>query len=120
MTTKTGELVWFDIPVNNFETAKSFYDELLNWKFEPMGDEYLMIKVGKDTIGGLRKEETPRKEMDMPVIYFAVDKLASAVTRAKKLGAHLVGERVDIPDDMGCFQLFRDKDKNLLGLWAQS
>jgi len=84
MNAKLGELVWFDIPVKNFETAKGFYGELLGWKFAPMGDAkntaYWMIQVG----------------------------------------AELVGERVYIPGNMGSFHLFRDQDKNLLGLWAQS
>ncbi len=124
MSPNAGELVWFDIPVKDFKIAQSFYGELLGWKFEPMGEaksaQYWFIKAGSETIGGLRNLENSIKETDCPILYFSVDKLDPAVTRAKKLGAMLVGERVDIPNDMGCFHLVRDKDKNLIGLWAKS
>ena len=123
MDNKVGEFVWFDIPVSNFDTAKTFYGELFGWRFEPMGEakktDYWFIKSGSETVGGFRKPETPIKLTDSPVLYFAVDKLDPAVTKAKKLGATLVGERVDIPGDMGCFHLFRDKDGNLVGMWAK-
>src|SRR5437660_579438 len=124
MTPKAGEIVWFDIPVKDFETAKSFYGELLGWKFEPMGDakktSYWMIKIGDETIGGFRKPEEAIKKGDTPIIYFSVPKLDTFVTRAKKLGGTLVGERVDIGDDMGCYHWLRDHDGNLFGIWAKN
>jgi len=49
---KNGEIVWFDIPVTNFEKAKSFYGELLDWKFSGAegkeNPDYLMIKAGDE------------------------------------------------------------------------
>jgi predicted enzyme related to lactoylglutathione lyase len=120
----TGEIIWFDIPVKDFDTSKAFYGELLGWKFKPMGDDknsnYWMIEVGKDTIGGLRECEEPLKKTDCPIIYFGVPKLDTFVSRAKKLGGTLVGDRVDIPGDMGSFHWLRDPDGNLIALWAQS
>ena len=115
-----GELCWFDIPVKDFTKAKTFYSKLLGWKYAPMGEEYWLIKVGNEMIGGLRHNTTAIKPGDLPIMYFTVPKLAPATALAKKLGAAIVGTRVDIPDDMGCFQLIRDKDKNLIGLWSLS
>ena len=120
MKAKTGELVWFDIPVKDFKKAKAFYGKLFGWKFVAMGDEYWMIKAGKELIGGLRNVHIPVKISDTPIMYFSVPKLAPAVKVAKKLGARLIGERVDIPDGMGCFHLMRDQDKNLIGIWSNS
>lgn len=120
MSSKIGEMVWFDIPVNDFERSKVFYSELLGWQFELMGPDYWLIKVDKEPIGGLKKSRTAITETEMPILYFKVDRLDPAVRRIKSLGGTLIGERMDIPNNMGCFHLFRDKDKNLLGLWAQS
>jgi predicted enzyme related to lactoylglutathione lyase len=84
-----------------------------------MQENYLMIQVGENMIGGLResKGSTPA---DGPVIYLTVDKLDPAVERAKQLGAELVGEKVVIGEDDGVFHWFRDLDKNLVALWAQN
>ncbi len=124
MNVKTGEYVWFDIPVRDFEKSKAFYGELLGWKFEPQGDakttSYWMVKVGDKMLGGLRKPEEGIVATDAPVLYFAVEKLEPSVDRAKKLGATLVGKVVDIGNNMGRFQWFRDPDKNLVAIWAQS
>ncbi len=113
-----GEFVWFDIPVKNLIKSKNFYSKLLGWKFQPMGEEYLMIKAGKELIGGLRIREGKAVMGETPVMYFAVPKLSLSTVIAKKLGATLIGKRVDIPDGMGCFQLLRDHDKNLFGIWS--
>jgi predicted enzyme related to lactoylglutathione lyase len=121
---ENGSIVWFDIPVKDFEPAKAFYGELLGWKFQPMGDakstSYWLIKVGDEMIGGLRKAEGSIVKTEAPVIHFAVSKLDPAIARAKQLGATLVGERNDIPDDMGSFQWLRDKDGNLVSIWAKN
>ena len=119
MKVTKGELVWFDIPVKSFAKSKIFYSKLLGWKFQPMGDEYLLIKAGKEMIGGLRFQEGKVVLCESPVMYFGVSKLSTSTALAKKLGAMLIGGRVDIPDGMGCFQLLRDQDKNLFGIWAQ-
>jgi predicted enzyme related to lactoylglutathione lyase len=124
MDMNNGDVCWFDIPVTDFEVAKSFYGELLGWKFEAMGDpkniEYWLIKIGDKTAGGFRKPQGTLKETDSPTIYFSVDKLDPAILRAKKLGATLVGERVDIGNNMGSFQWMRDHSKNLVAIWAHS
>ncbi len=119
MEMKTGQISWFDFPVTDFERAKAFYGEALGWKFTSMGPDYWMIQLGEEMIGGLRKAEGPRVVADSPLIYFAVDKLDSAVERARRLGATLVGQVVEIGEH-GCFHCLRDKDENLFAFWAQS
>ncbi len=62
----TGNLsrsVWFDLPVANLPDAMSFYEGLLGWKYQQMEDsplsDYVMIDVGGQLIGGLRKVASP-------------------------------------------------------------
>ncbi len=115
-----SEIVWFDIPVKDFKRAKTFYSKLFGWKFQPMGDAYWMIQSGKETIGGLREKEGKTGALDSPTLFFSATKLDPAVKLAKRLGAKLVGKRVDIPEGMGSFHLIRDLDKNQLGIWAKN
>src|ERR1051326_7038213 len=46
--TKAGSIVWFEIPVDNVERAKSFYGSLFGWKIErfPGPMEYWHIDTG--------------------------------------------------------------------------
>jgi uncharacterized protein len=58
-------IVWFQIPADNVERAKSFYSELFGWKIEkvPGPMEYWHIDTGggDDTPdGGLLKRRRPR------------------------------------------------------------
>jgi predicted enzyme related to lactoylglutathione lyase len=47
-----------------------------------------------------------------------VEKLDPAVTRAKELGAELVGPRMVLGEQRGVYQWIRDREKNLVALWA--
>ena len=115
---ETGKVVWFDIPVTDFERSGTFYKTLFGWEYTPMNDEYHLITKGGDTIGGLRSAEGDRIVSDTPVIYVAVEAINPSIAMAKEIGAELVGEIIDIGED-GFFQWFRDRDKNLLSLWSQ-
>lgn len=113
-----GKSTWFDIPVTDMESAQEFYSKLLGWKYQAMNDQYFMIMVGEETIGGLREAEGKRVLADTPVIYFTVAKLDESVKMATGLGAELIGETVDLQGD-GFFQWFKDPDENVLALWSE-
>jgi len=143
---RIGRSVWFDLPVTNLADAMSFYEGLLGWKYQQMEEsrlaDYVMIDVGGELIGGLRKIGKPLplkkggregfrtgqiplnppftkgEESNAPILYFTVDKLAPKVARAKELGADFVGATVDLGRDRGCYQWIRDRSGNLIGLWG--
>jgi predicted enzyme related to lactoylglutathione lyase len=116
--------VWFDLPAANLADAMSFYEGLLGWTFQRMEEspltDYVMIDVGGKLIGGIRLTSSPvrRADTSAPILYFTVDKLAPKVARAKELGAEIVGQTVDLGKGRGCYQWIRDREGNLIGLWA--
>src|SRR5688572_10359800 len=125
MARKQGKTYWFDLPVKDLTDAMSFYEGLFGWKFVRLqGDEkrdYLMIQVDNELIGGLREVNSngsKKGEFTGPLIYFTVDELQPKIDRAKELGAKLVGERVDLGQDRGSYQWFKDRAENLVALWA--
>ena len=125
MEDKIGKTIWFDLPVSNLWDAMSFYEGLLNWKYVQMKDsvetDYVMIQVNETLIGGLRrmKHACPElKDMCSPILYFTVDQLEPKIKRAKDLGATLVGEKIDLGNGRGCYQWLKDREKNLIALWA--
>ncbi len=117
---EVGTVCWFEIPVADLTKAKAFYGELFGWKFVPMSDDYLMIQVGEQMIGGLRNKMGSQVSVDSPVIYLVVEKIDDSIERARKLGAELIGKRTVISPDDGIYQWFRDLDGNLVSLWAKS
>lgn len=117
--------VWFDLPAKDLADCMSFYEGLLGWKYRQMEDsplaDYVMIEVDGDLIGGIRKVPTflmPRSDAQSPILYFTVQKLASKVARAKELGAQIVGAEVNLGKERGLYQWIRDREGNLIGLWA--
>src|SRR5690242_7699154 len=122
----TGHTDWFDIPVGNLADAMSFYEGLLGWKYQKMQDsplpDYVMIDADGKLIGGLRKVSAPsgsHPKKETPILYFTVEKLQPKIARAKELGAEIVGQRVDLGHDRGCYQWIRDREGNLIGLWGR-
>ncbi|PCJ16428.1 MAG: hypothetical protein COB02_16315 [Candidatus Cloacimonadota bacterium] len=115
---KQGSLCWFDLRAKDTSKIKSFYKELLNWTFEAFGDGYELIQLDGSPIGGLCSLEDEIIYGNTPVIYFAVDELNPAIEKLKTLKAELVGERIDIGSDCGCFQNFKDPAGNFVALWA--
>ena len=64
--TKTNSLVWFEIPANNVERAKSFYGALFGWKIEklPGPMEYWHIDTGGDCKYDLSSAMYPRNRRE--------------------------------------------------------
>jgi len=120
-----GCATWFDLPAVNVSDAMSFYTGLFGWDYLQMENsplpDYVMIKVRDTVIGGIRRVDAlpaPSDHVAVPLIYFTVQKLEDKITRARELGAKLVGERVELGKDRGCTQWIRDREGNVIGLWA--
>jgi predicted enzyme related to lactoylglutathione lyase len=121
-----GRTDWFDLPVADLADAMSFYEGLLGWTYRQMENspisDYVMIDVSGKLIGGLRKVPknslTSRNDLSGPIIYFTVDILGPKVTRAKELGAEIIGQAVDLGKDRGRYQWIQDRAGNLIALWA--
>ena len=82
---------------------------------------YVMIRSDGETIGGLRQvsADTPlTSSSSVPILYFTVSQLEIKIARAKELGAEIVGNSVELGKDRGRYQWIRDREKNLIGLWA--
>jgi predicted enzyme related to lactoylglutathione lyase len=122
-TNKVGQSLWFDMPVVDLADAMSFYEGLLDWKYQQMNNsplsDYAMIDADGTLIGGLRK--MPRKDStgkSGPILYFNVEALGPKIARAKELGAELIGGIVKLGNNRGSYQWLRDREKNLIGLWS--
>ncbi len=123
-THDSGNVVWFEIAVSDFERAKSFYGQLLGWKFEPFDDYrpgYWAIVTGADGVGGgfVKKGEGSQAGQASSVLYFAVDSIPAALEKAQRLGGSVVHGKKIITKTAGYFAQLKDPDGNLFALWCQ-
>jgi predicted enzyme related to lactoylglutathione lyase len=118
-----GALCWADLNTPDPEKARTFYSDLLGWKFitgEHDSSGYLHIMNGSEMIGGV--PPTAHRNPHIPphwLIYFQVADCNASAAKAKELGAayrlapmfiERVGTMAVIADPQGAtFALFQPK-----------
>lgn len=121
-----GGVVHFEIPADDQERARKFYQEALGWRIEPVpGMDYNMVvttpmdeATGQPTApgainGGMMAREG---QITNPVITVDVPDIDSTLKTVEELGGSVVMPRSEIPG-MGYFAYFKDPENNVMGLW---
>src|SRR5262245_20314641 len=116
-----GSIVWFEIPADDPERAKSFYTSLFGWKIEkfPGVTDYWHV----DTGGG---DDTPdgglmvRKHPDQPITnYVNVSSVDKSAAKVEKLGGKICKSKTAVPS-MGYFVICQDTEGNEFALWESN
>lgn len=120
-------IVHFEIPAENLEKLKGFYEKVFGWKIvkSPPGIvdmEYWLIEtVPTDKEGMLLRPGVNggmyKKDMagSTSVNYVAVADIDNALKEAKRLGAKVVADKAEIPK-VGWIAVLRDPEGNPIGL----
>jgi predicted enzyme related to lactoylglutathione lyase len=117
----TPRIVWFEIPADNIDRAKTFYSELFGWKIATMPgmSDYLHIDTGgpeESLDGGLMPRRNPGQTITSYVFVESVSKYADTV---EKLGGKVCVPKTEVPQ-MGYFAICQDTENNVFGLWERS
>jgi uncharacterized protein len=117
----TPRIVWFEIPADNIDRAKTFYSELFGWKIANMPgmSDYLHIDTGgseESLNGGLMARRNPGQAITNYVFVESVGKYADTV---EKLGGKVCVRKTEVPQ-MGYFAICQDTENNVFGLWERS
>jgi predicted enzyme related to lactoylglutathione lyase len=120
-----GELVHFDIPVDDVDKAVDFYGAVMGWKIEKyegpgMGDmAYWMISTNPDkedaVQGGIGKKAMP--EQTLMNYYRADDGLEAFNMRVKDKGGTVMMEKMPVPG-WGWFSVCTDPEGNPFAGWV--
>lgn len=124
---KPNPIVHFEIPADDVERAKKFYENIFGWeikKFDYPGEPYWgvhaaetdeknMVKKPGMINGGMMKRQ---KKGQGVVNYISVDSIDSKLDEIKKLGGKIVVEKTEIAPGMGWVAMFKDSEGNLMGL----
>jgi len=113
-----ASIVWFEIPADDPERAKSFYSNLFGWKINPFpgSGDYSHIDTGgaDDTPdGALKRRQRPEEPIVNYVSVNSVDKFADKIA---KLGGKVCMAKTAVPQ-MGYFAVCQDTEDNSFGLW---
>lgn len=110
LVNEPGAMCWNEVITRDTDAAGSFFSQLLGWekKEEDMGETaYFTFSLADQQVAGMMPMT---EEMgDVPpswLTYFAVEDCDVAVGKAKKLGAEVISEPMDIPP--GRFACLRD------------
>ena len=115
-----ASFVHFDIPVDNIERAKSFYENIFGWKIEKVPGEipYYLIetrekKKKKGLGGGMAKREKGGQQITS---FIGVPSVDEYTRRIEELGGKIVDPKTPVPG-WGYLAICCDTENNTFGLW---
>ena len=113
-------IVHFEIPAEDVQRAKKFYESLFGWKIErmPGPHDYWMIATTsgqgeKGVDGGLMPKQHPEHR---PTNYIDVPSVDQYAAKAQQLGGKVVVPKMPVPG-FGYFVVCVDTEGNCVGLW---
>jgi predicted enzyme related to lactoylglutathione lyase len=115
---KNHKIVHMEIPVNDLNNAKEFYEKVFGWEVGITGEDYAFFKDTEDGIGGAF--EISKKIMKGEfMIYISTESIEETLILIEKFGGKTILERTKISDEHGFYAKFEDSFGNILGLWSR-
>ncbi len=124
-----ARVVHFELPADNVERAKTFYQKAFGWDISQYpGMEYHMVgttEVDQTTRqpkmpGGINGGMTKRNnEVKNTVITIDTQDIDATMKNVEKLGGKMVQKKQPV-GDMGFTAYFKDTEGNVVGLWQSA
>jgi len=110
-------IVHFEIPADDMERAKKFYQQLFGWEFQAPQEDYHLIETGEGGIGGgMMKRAVPEQRI---TIYIGVESVDEYVAKVQSLGGTIIMPKTAVPT-MGYFAQLLDTEGNALAIWEEN
>ena len=112
----------FDLPADNIDRAKKFYEKLFDWKFNqvPMPIPFFLIETkdlnGNPGVGGGMGERKLPGQTTMN--YIGVPSVEDYITKVKKLGGNIIMP-ITAVTGWGYLAICVDTENNTFGLWQE-
>jgi uncharacterized protein len=124
-----SRVVHFEIPADNVDRAKKFYNQAFGWDISPYpGMEYQGVTTTEmdqttrmpKQVGAINGGMTKRNsEVKSTVITVDVQDIDAALKNIEKLGGKTVQKKQPVAD-MGFTAYFKDTEGNIVGLWQSA
>jgi predicted enzyme related to lactoylglutathione lyase len=101
---KAGSIAWQDLTVENADTVRDFYREVIGWKVQEvdMGGyaDYSMVDSGGDGVAGVCHARGGNSGIPPQwLIYIVVEDLDHSLSRCRELGGSVISEPRDVGAD---------------------
>lgn len=118
-------IVHFEIPANDVQKLKKFYNELFGWKIEKMPGpmEYWTIEtvpvdekgmpVRPGVNGGMMKKQNPEHK---PITYISVESVDKYVKKTEALGGKVIVPKMEVPG-IGWWAMALDPEGNQFAIF---
>lgn len=114
-----GSFVWYELMPRDVPAAVAFYSEVVGWRTEPFGSDYLMWVGSQGPLGGVMKLPDEVARQGVPAHWMAhvvVADVDATAARARALGGKLCHEPTDIPT-VGRFAIVGDPQGAVLSVF---
>lgn len=115
---------WFDIHVSNLESAKAFYESVLDVELTDLPPEWGKQSTfpfednGTNATGALVETERINPNGNNTVIYFASEDCTTEQAKVEAAGGKIIKPKMSI-GEFGYISLFADLDGNTIGLYSR-
>ncbi len=121
-------IVYFQIPSDDIERSKKFYNQLFGWKIDkspeantPEGMENWSVTTtdhnGKEALGGgMSKRQMPQQQITN---FIDVKSVGEYSSRVEKLGGKIVVPKTAVPG-MGHYEVCIDTENNIFGIFESN
>ncbi|MEM7336788.1 MAG: VOC family protein, partial [Chloroflexota bacterium] len=102
--------IWTDLSTFDVRTAKQFYRDCFGWRFNSVGQGYLVCSAGQHPAAGLYRMPDFFQKINMPsfwMSYIQVSNIDEIVQKAEQLGAKIEVQPQEAPGG-GLVALIRD------------
>ncbi len=110
-------IVHFEIPADDVQRAKKFYEDAFGWKIsDPWNMNYFLVETRKDGEVGINGGLMPRMNPGQPFMnYISVDSIEEASKKVEAAGGTIILPKQEIGQGMGWIAAFKDTEGNILG-----
>ena len=127
MSNKMDPVIHFEMPANDTERVRKFYENAFGWQTTPlnleMGDFVLAFTIETDEKtrmpqergainGGFYKKTEPDQQVKFTIL---VDDIREAIRKIEAAGGKVLGEPFELPS-VGLFASFVDTEGNVVSI----
>jgi predicted enzyme related to lactoylglutathione lyase len=121
MSTPAHALNWFEIPVTDFDRARTFYEKVLGTSIQPMAMGPItmgLLTTDMSVVGGaIVKADGVAPSQEGTIVYLnGGDDLDVMLARVQPAGGTVAVQKTEIGNDFGFFAYFIDSEGNKVGL----
>jgi hypothetical protein len=121
---RLSRVVWFEIPVSDFDRAIRFYETIFQTKLDRQQfgpTELAAFSYEAPGTGGCLMPVADAKPASYASLYLNADpSLDAVIARVEKAGGSILQSRTELPEGMGCYAKILDTEGNAVGIHAVS